>query len=117
MLTEEQYAAFKASQRCFIWVMTFSLTFFSLLVLVGQAYNLESIGLGLAVFSLILIALIIWSMHGYRCPACGETPRARMWGLGASEMQYSSMVALKPKKCSSCGISFAKPAHMETPKK
>lgn len=45
-------------------------------------------------------------MLGYRCPACKQVPKARTLAFGGSEATYSSMVALFPKECSSCGVRF-----------
>jgi hypothetical protein len=72
----------------------------------GRFVPLERFGpvIGFGVF--FVTGLVIWAMSGYRCPACGRMPRARMLAFGSAELTYSSMVAICPRACSSCGVRF-----------
>lgn len=57
--------------------------------------------------------ITIWGliqMFKYKCPRCGTTPMMTRPSFGGGDVEVASFVALRPKKCFKCGVSFAPPA-------
>lgn len=106
LLTSKQHERFRIAHRRLLVGVGLAIAYFGGVVVLSRVVPLEPYGpwIGIGVFA--LAGIVIWCMHGYRCPACGEVPRARVWSFWSGEVAYSSMVALFPEKCSSCGVRF-----------
>jgi hypothetical protein len=106
-LTREQSALYRKAHRHLLLGISVALLYCAGIVILGEFVPIERFGplIGVGVF--LVTGIVILVMLRYRCPACGQVPRARVWSLGGGEVAYSSMVALFPKKCSSCGVRFA----------
>ena len=89
-----------------LWCVSIALAYCVGIVSVARFVPLEPFGHLVAIGGFVITALVIWSLFGFRCPACGGRPRARGLALGSSETTYSSMVALLPRTCSSCGVQL-----------
>jgi predicted RNA-binding Zn-ribbon protein involved in translation (DUF1610 family) len=108
-LTPEQFARFRAVHRRFLTGFTVAIAYCVGIVIVDRFMPLESYGFLLTVGFFVVTVLVVWAMFGYRCPACGQVPRAQMLAFGSAEITYSSMLALFPKTCSSCGVRLKPP--------
>ena len=105
-LTAQQYSKFRAAHRRLLIGVSLAVGYSAGVVLLNKIVPLDRFGLWIAVGWFPVTAWVIWCMHGFRCPVCEEVPRARVWAFGGGEVQYSSMVALFPKTCSSCGVQL-----------
>ncbi len=105
-LTHQQHTKFQKAHRRLLLGLSFAVVYCMGIVLLGKVFPLDRFGLWITIGLFPLTALVIWCMHGFRCPVCSQVPRARMWAFGGGEVQYSSMVALFPRDCSSCGVQF-----------
>lgn len=106
-LTRDQSDSYRKAHRHLLIGISVALLYCAGIVIVGKFVSIERFGplIGVGVF--LVTGIVIWVMLRYRCPACGQVPRARVWSFWSGEVAYSSMVALFPKRCSSCGVRFA----------
>jgi hypothetical protein len=108
-LTAEQFVRFRRGHRRLLKGLGLVVGYCLALGLVDELIPLERFGFWIALGMFPVTAVLIWCMHGFRCPACGAVPRARVWSFWSGEVAYSSMVALWPKACSECGVEFSAP--------
>jgi len=105
-LTLDQQRRFQKAHRRFVIGVLIALMYCGGVGLAAQFVSLEPVGLLVTLGIFVVTGIVLWCMFGYRCPACGTTPRARVWSVGGGEVTYSSMVALFPRECSGCGIQL-----------
>ena len=108
-LTSEQYAQYRKAHQRLLRTLSIAVVYCVGFGVVDEFVSLERFGLFIAIALFPITGLVIWGMMGFRCPACGSAPRAKAASLSSSEVAYSSMIALFPEKCSSCGIRFEPP--------
>ncbi len=106
---------FKSSHRRFVFCIALVAAYSLCVGLASRFVDLEPYApcLTIGVFVVVLVAL--WGAFGFRCPVCGAVPKARQASLTSHEIAYSSSVALIPKQCGKCGVSFQAPG--PTPEK
>jgi hypothetical protein len=105
-LTPGQLGLYRKSHRRLLVGVSVAVGYFAAVVLLDSLIPWPHLGPIVAGGGFVVIGIVIWAMLGYRCPACKQVPRARMLAFGGGEVTYSSMVALFPRECSSCGVRF-----------
>ena len=105
-LNQDQQRRFQNVHGRFLMSVLLALVYCVGVVAIDRVVSLERFGLLITFGGFVVTGVLIGAMSGYRCPACGTTPRARVWSLGGGEVAYSSMVALFPRDCSCCGVQL-----------
>ena len=108
-LTEAEYVRFRARRLKVVYAAAVSFVYAAVLAAIGDLINIES---HLGVVFLVSLGLVLWAlsqMFRFKCPRCGVTPMTTRPSLGSGEVVVTGYVALNPKKCHKCGVSFRLP--------
>ena len=109
-LTQAELHKFQSQRMRVILAGVAVFSFAGLMAINQKFFRLE---INLIVIFLFGGAPILWGliqMFKYKCPRCGTTPMMTRPSFGGGQVEVGSFVALFPKKCFKCGVSFASPA-------
>jgi len=107
-LTQAEYEKFESNRKRVISGVIVVFSFVGVLAISIKFLHLEPHPAVPFLFFPITIWLLI-QMFKFKCPRCGTTPMTTRTSFGGGEVMVGSFVALRPKKCHKCGVSFAPP--------
>lgn len=109
-LTQAESDEFQLQRKRVILAGVAVFSFAGLMAINQNFFRLETNAFVIFIF---VGAIILWGLiqvFKYKCPRCGTTPMMTRPSFGVGQVEAGSFVALFPKKCFKCGVSFAPPA-------
>lgn len=108
-LTQVQYDTFQSQRKRVIFAGIAVFSFAGVMGLNQKFLHLEPNPFVIFVCVGVITIWLLIQMFKYKCPRCGTTPMTTRPSFGGGEVVVGSFVALRPKKCHKCGVSFVAP--------
>ena len=108
-LSEPQYEMFQAQRKRVIGGVLAIFAVVGVMVISQKLLRLE---FHPAVHFALFVPITLWTMiqmFKFKCPQCGVTPMMTRPSFSSGEVAVTGYVALRPRTCHKCGVSFAAP--------
>jgi ribosomal protein S27AE len=105
-LSLDEYQDFRNRRRHILFALGLLVFFIAAVAVAANVFKLDPPPALLLIPVFTIGLYLIFRMFRYTCPRCGATPMAPRVSLITYQVEASQYVALNPKKCLKCGVSF-----------